>query len=486
MAYLDGYVCAGDHPRRTISHPTSNAPLKSSIMPTVSTRSFGSIFFIPLLALCICGPSRAGEGLPSASAIDPDERVAVVLVHGITGSWASFSGDGKLLKGDGSECTDTTYPQSYRDQGCLPRFGHLLRQNGQRLVAQPFDYSDKTGFGGTSEAPAYTIPRLAGELHKHIKCVLRGACMDDGQPVDRVDIVAHSMGGLVTRAYVAGLAQEASNGDKSLPYNGKIRRIVTAGTPNYGASLTSLGGARESRLADTDAQQTQMEYGSDFLWALHTGWQQNAVKAGAFDSANLLAIAGAADMTTMACDEDNNDGIVFLSSAVLPAAFLPSGQIRHVPYPHATLFCTQAPSLVGVRAEDGTSHLVYRYAKAFLQGKPVPAPYTPPAKYLNNALLMVRLIDGQTGAPIDPAPALGFNAELRLTDKAGKEIELPNAPMANSEGKSLVVRRVRLAGKQQAVQLWITAPSGYADPDPIAITLQAGRPLVRQVRLLAE
>jgi len=420
-------------------------------------------------------PQTANNSVTLGLQINP--RVAVVLVHGWTDSWAAFSQDQKFFKANGTVCANPSYPQSYRVDGCLPRFGHLLRQDAKLLVAQPFDYNDKTGGGGTSGRPVYNIQRLAGELHKHIECVLRGECMFDKQPVNRVDIVAHSMGGLVTRAYIAGLARDAANKDAKLPYNGKIRRLLTVGTPHYGADWTVVLGFATPNLlnADTDAQQTQMKFGSSFLWALDAYWQAYVAAPGLFDSANLLNLAGNANMRDISCGEDNNDGIVYLSSAVLRSGFLPSSQIRYVPYPHSKLLCTAVPPLVGI---NNTLHLSYQFAKAFLTGTTVPNGVTPAAKFLNNALVTVRLVDKQTQQPINPG-----NASFWFTNAAGQKIALPHDPIANTEGGTLTAQRVPLAGSQQAVKLWIAPPAGYATPAAIPLTLQAGRPTLQQVAL---
>ncbi|HXP83819.1 MAG TPA: beta-propeller fold lactonase family protein [Bryobacteraceae bacterium] len=47
-----------------------------------------------------------------------------------------------------------------------------------------------------------------------------------------VDVVAHSMGGLVARSWMAGLGGPA--------YGGEIRRLITLGSPHYGVSVSDL------------------------------------------------------------------------------------------------------------------------------------------------------------------------------------------------------------------------------------------------------
>jgi triacylglycerol esterase/lipase EstA (alpha/beta hydrolase family) len=110
--------------------------------------------------------------------------------------------------------------------------------------------------------------------------------------VTQVDLVAHSMGGLVARAWIAGLAQDEL-GDP-VPYQGEIRRLVMAATPHYGADIASKSKylAKLRKLSSDlsldppfdscrnnqvrDAQASQMVFGSAFLKKLHEAWAQDA------------------------------------------------------------------------------------------------------------------------------------------------------------------------------------------------------------------
>jgi triacylglycerol lipase len=66
---------------------------------------------------------------------------------------------------------------------------------------------------------------------------------------EQVDLVGHSMGGLVIRAYLAGNAQEA-----------RVRRVVTLGTPHAGSKLAVFAPGLAAR---------EMVPGSPFLEALN-------------------------------------------------------------------------------------------------------------------------------------------------------------------------------------------------------------------------
>lgn len=351
----------------------------------------------------------------------PEEKVAVVLVHGIAGSAGSFSDDGKLYR-DGSNSEEVCSGEEYRfDPTCQPKFGRLLAKTAGLIVAKPFDYSDKTGF----LAAEWTIEQLAGELHKHIECVLAVSSDCIHLPpgidhIDRVDIVAHSMGGLITRAYMAGMAQNCiRNGDNycqsstSVAYpevNGKgiIRKFVTVGTPHYGSNY--LNRLREFVIDSTSNQSRQMKAGSKLVLDLH----DDLADKGIHDT-DLLAIAGLRIPNKREKDED---GIVSASSAVLPTELLTEDKILYVPYRHASFdnpditcllspldpTCTPIPpwggtTLVGVNNEQ---HLTYQLVREFLSDRPVHSLYMPKDGTIKQGLLTLSLINAKTGARVAP------------------------------------------------------------------------------------
>lgn len=89
-----------------------------------------------------------------------------------------------------------------------------------------------------------------------------------------VDVVAHSMGGLVARAYMAGLAP-------GRPYGNQVRRLVMLATPNYGVApelidFCSGPTVPAPDLDDVESQAEQLRHSSRFLWALHEAWTSSA------------------------------------------------------------------------------------------------------------------------------------------------------------------------------------------------------------------
>lgn len=152
-------------------------------------RGLMSITVAIVFLLSIFSTAEAAKRVPVASEKDP-----VVFVHGFTGSASSFENMKQWLVSQG-------WPSNY-------------------LYA--IQYSNTTG---SSIDNAY-------ELQSFIKNVLRQT------KASKVDIVAHSMGGLSTRYYV-----------KYLEGAQKVDDVVTLGSPHHGTSSSYFGlwtqGARE-------------------------------------------------------------------------------------------------------------------------------------------------------------------------------------------------------------------------------------------------
>jgi triacylglycerol lipase len=109
------------------------------------------------------------------------------------------------------------------------RFGRLLKQEGIR------------SYVATLEPPLGSIDRMAESLARRIEAV----CAATG--ASRVHLVAHSMGGLVCRAYLR--AHGAA----------RIGRLVTIASPHHGTEVARLGIGRCAR---------EMTPGSAWLAAL--------------------------------------------------------------------------------------------------------------------------------------------------------------------------------------------------------------------------
>lgn len=400
------------------------------------------------------------------------EAVAVIQAHGMGGSSQHFSADDALRDWSGNECQ---WPEAVSRPECQPTMGQLLQSAGI-LVAQPFDYHEKTsGLSKGFRETGWSIEELAGELHRHIEEVLRGDGVDiivpgfrfrRGTRVDRVDVVAYSMGGLIARAYIANMALDKSNicltpsnvkscGVKEwcngVPYNGKIRTLITVGTPHYGANVAKL-----ALVLKPNKQIREMAYGSEFIRGLHDRW--DCLGRFSISVGSILSIAGTAP------EGADDDGVVNLASAGQPLDFLPNNDaLRYAPYKHNG--STPPNTLVGI---DDEHHVTYQLVRDFLRSGSTLSLYSPGNRATEQGLLFVRLIDKQTGDAIN--------------DNSGIIVSLGGR----------VWRRVDKGGTytfwpvdQGDYTLFVSTPwkSKYAEPDPIPVLVIGGRPHVVRVEL---
>ena len=108
--------------------------------------------------------------------------------------------------------------------------------------------------------------------------------------VSRIDIVSHSMGGLVSRAYIE--RSDFQEGDGALlyydfAYGQDVRKLVMLGTPNHGSPLTEITELLGVQLDKTPAFSVkQMRPGSKFLRLLNGG------KSGRSLGVEYYAVAG--------------------------------------------------------------------------------------------------------------------------------------------------------------------------------------------------
>jgi uncharacterized protein (TIGR03437 family) len=138
--------------------------------------------------------------------------------------------------------------------------------------------------------------------------------------VSQVDIVTHSMGGLILRAYLAG-KQNTTNVVTPLA-DPRVRKWVSIATPNFGALIPSL-------IANflPDIQSQELVPASQFLFDLAT-WNQNHDDLRGVDAVGIVGNAGGFGPL-----EGTNDGTVAVTSASMSFA-LPDDRTRILPYCH--------------------------------------------------------------------------------------------------------------------------------------------------------
>jgi len=169
-------------------------------------------------------------------------------------------------------------------------------------------------FSTCSLPPTASIEDLAAAF----ATFLSGLSYTDGQPVDQVDVVTHSMGGLVLRCYLSGKHNTA--GMFQPPAATHVRKAVFLASPNFGTGIASLLGITY--------QVNEMASGSSFLFGLDT-WNQGTDDLRGIDA---VAAAGNAGSGGSGNPAGFDDGVITLTSASL--RFYMPGRTRVIPYCH--------------------------------------------------------------------------------------------------------------------------------------------------------
>jgi len=180
----------------------------------------------------------------------------------------------------------------------------------------------------------------------------------DNTPVPVVDIIAHSMGGLIVRSYLEG---KQLDGTYTPPLTPPVRKIIFLATPHFGTPI-SLG-------FSFDKQLEELAEGSIFLFDLNT-WNQGTDDLRGLD---VLAIAGEAGTATPGLPAFD-DGIVPLSSASLGFA-RPEDRTRILPVCHTGPGVITAAGLCpagtpGIAAVNGIGDIPARIVVSFLGDGP--------------------------------------------------------------------------------------------------------------------
>src|SRR6185312_1361341 len=131
---------------------------------------------------------------------------------------------------------------------------------------------------------------------------LAGLKYTDGTPVTQVDVVAHSMGGLIVRSYLAG-KQNGSPATFQPPANPGIRKFVMLAVPNFGSGIANKFG--------NDNQTAELQIGSQFLFDLNT-WNNGTDDLRGIDVVAVAGDGGTGNATTI---PGFDDGAVTLTSA---------------------------------------------------------------------------------------------------------------------------------------------------------------------------
>ncbi len=263
------------------------------------------------------------------------------------------------------------------------------------------------------------IETLANDLATFLSTIT----YDNGQPVPQVDLVAFSMGGLIARAYLAGLQ---ANGSLTPPANTLVRDLVLIASPNFGSYLAT----NYATSIPTGTQSAEMISGSSFLWNLAT-WNQ---RIDDLHGVNAIAIAGNAGTYvsnyTGASLANASDGVVGLTSASLGFVAQQTGVTRIVPYCHvdpATFTNTTLGALncsaAGIANVTDENQLTGQIVRSFLAGNTAwqsigSTPATDPYLSVDGGTFFAMV--NQTGAYVtDMNQVLWGSLQLQVGEDAG-------------------------------------------------------------------
>jgi hypothetical protein len=217
-------------------------------------------------------------------------------------------------------------------------------------------------FEKCTECPNCAIEQLGADLGSFLNSIH----YTDRTPVPQIDVVAHSMGGLIVRSYLSGKQQTSRA--FSPPTIQKIRKGVFIGTPHFGSFQA------DTLIADIafglGNQTNEMKRGSQFIWDLAT-WNQFGDDLRGVDALAVIGNAGSYPAYPNASSPGASDGVVALTSGSLD--FATSGRTRIVNYCHISLNPGFEATYLGCAGQgiadiDGPSHPTYQIIFLFLLG----------------------------------------------------------------------------------------------------------------------
>jgi uncharacterized protein (TIGR03437 family) len=237
--------------------------------------------------------------------------------------------------------------------------------DGYHLLCQSENLSSDHDFGALQ-------PKLEAE---GVRVVYLGTCSFTGKPsiealgdalgtairnlnVLEVDLVSHSLGGLVVRSYLSG--KQTDSGKFAPPRDPKVRKWVSIATPNFGALIPDVFFGFLP-----DVQTRELAPGSQFLFDLAT-WNQNHDDLRGVDAVGIIGNAGG-----FGPFEGGSDGTVAVTSASLSFAERDE-RTRILPYCHGAGTLTSilglgcdAPPLARIQSDNPLS---WQIIDSFLAG----------------------------------------------------------------------------------------------------------------------
>jgi len=218
-------------------------------------------------------------------------------------------------------------------------------------------------FDNCVEDPGATLETLANDLGTFLSTIN----YDSGAQVPQIDLVGFSIGGLIARAYLAGLQPDES---LAPPIPTLVRKLILIATPNFGSFVAG----NYSTTIMADPQSSELVPASAFLWNLAT-WNQRGDDLRGVDALAIAGNAGAYLSSVSAVAQLNNasDGLVTLTSAALGFALPDATPTRILPYCHVdpsaftnTIYGAFACNAAGIANVTSTSHETGQIVRSFL------------------------------------------------------------------------------------------------------------------------
>ena len=286
---------------------------------------------------------------------------------------------------------------------------------------------------------------------------------DDGTAVDIVDVVSHSMGGLIVRSYLTG--KQEQDGVFSPPATIRIRKAVFIASPNFGTGIAAFGFGLNSQL-------DELTSGSYFIFDLAT-WNTGTDDLRGIDAVAVAGNGGTGEATMPGFD----DGVVPLTSAAL--GFYRPGRTRVVPFCHvdggglitlAGLCSADAKGIAIIRsASDPTAQIMV----SFLNGTTV-------WQTVGQAAEQNSLLTTLGGLYVRPRTASGMLEQLNSATVAKPNGSAKSLGMSNGEvayTNSFAAGQVTIGADTSAGNLSkvVTLPAGTDLP----VTMKPGPNIVR-------
>jgi uncharacterized protein (TIGR03437 family) len=321
-------VCAIAQPKYEIK-AGAPVPLAASSDTVDFILKATKLSVVPAVGI-VAGPNRAGNQVMLAASLlaKPGEYAVTLTATSATGEQRQAAMD-VVVKPGATVPANATRPPAVLLNGWETGYTNAcpISADSTETFGNLAQYLESDGvpvvyfFDNCAEGPNQTIEVLANDLATFLGTVT----YDTGAQVTQIDLVAHSIGGLIARAYLAGLQPSES---LTPPINTLVRDLVLIATPNFGSFVA----ANFAGIIPAGTQSAELIPGSAFLWNLAT-WNQHVDD---LRGVNAIAVVGNAgtyvNNLTGASLVNASDGIVSTTSASLGFVAQNATVTRIVPY----------------------------------------------------------------------------------------------------------------------------------------------------------